>query len=70
MTAEENKSIISCFLEEVVNKDNRAVADELVATNFVDHNPLSGQPLTGEGSKTHLYFCTIQGCFPRFEVPH
>ncbi len=42
MSLEENKAIELRFLEEVVNKGNLAVIDELCAANFVDHDALPG----------------------------
>ena len=37
MSIEENKAIVSRATEEIFNKDNLAVVDELYATNFVSH---------------------------------
>jgi steroid delta-isomerase-like uncharacterized protein len=51
MSTEENKAIVRRFLEEVVNKGNQTVADELVASDFIDHNPLPGLSPTNEGFK-------------------
>jgi hypothetical protein len=45
MSTKENKAIVRRFLEEVVNKGNQTVADELVASDFIDHNPLPGLSL-------------------------
>ena len=36
-TAEENKEIVSRFVEEFKNKANHAIVDELFATDFVHH---------------------------------
>ena len=46
---DENKALARRFLEEVVNEGNQALADELVAEDFVDHNPLPGLPPGKEG---------------------
>lgn len=62
MSLEANKAIARRFLEEVVNKGNQAVADELVAVDFVDHNPLPGLPPGREGFK--LSFVAFRGAFP------
>ncbi len=62
MSEEKNKAIARRFLEEVVNKGNQAVADELVSTNFVDHNPLPGLPPTSEGFKQS--FVIFRKAFP------
>jgi steroid delta-isomerase-like uncharacterized protein len=37
MSIEENKAIVSRATEEIFNKNNLAVVDELYATNFVSH---------------------------------
>ncbi len=39
MSTEENKALVRRFIEEVWSKANLAVIDELLATNFVLHNP-------------------------------
>ena len=51
MSVEENKAIVHRIMEEIFNKGNVAAADELIASNFVDHNPVSGQPAGLEGLK-------------------
>ena len=40
-SAENNKAIVQRFIEEVWNKGNLAVIDELCAANFVDYGPAS-----------------------------
>lgn len=62
MSVVENKAIARRFLEEVINKGNQAVADELVASNFVDHNPLPGHAPTREGFKQS--FVIFRAAFP------
>ena len=51
MSTEENKAMHHRFGEELFNKGNFAVADELLATNLVDHNPFPGQAPGPEGVK-------------------
>ncbi len=41
MSARQNKTIVCRFLDEVYNKGNLTVADELVAADYVSHNELS-----------------------------
>jgi steroid delta-isomerase-like uncharacterized protein len=43
MAAEDNKAIVRRFYEEVLNQGNLAMSDELVAADFVDHQPFPGQ---------------------------
>ena len=49
--SEDNKAKMRRFAEEVVQNGNFAVLDELVAPNFVDHNPGPGQAPGAEGIK-------------------
>ena len=62
MTAEQKKAIARRFLEEVINKGNQALADELVANNFVDNSPLPGLPPTRDGFKQS--FVIFRNTFP------
>lgn len=49
--SEENKAIINRFVEEVINRRNLAAADEIVAEDFVELDPLPGQEQGREGLK-------------------
>ena len=40
--SEQNKALYRRFIDEVIGNRNLPVLDELVASNFVDHNPLPG----------------------------
>ena len=62
MSVEENKAIELRFLEEVVNKGNLAVIDELVATDFVDHTAPPGLAPDREGYKQ--FFAMSRSAFP------
>jgi steroid delta-isomerase-like uncharacterized protein len=48
---EKNKDVVRHLLEEVINRGNEELADELIANDFVDNNPLPGLPPTKEGFK-------------------
>ena len=54
MTAETNKATIRRIVEEIENRDNLALIDELLAPNFVNHTPAPGLPPDGEGIKQLL----------------
>jgi predicted ester cyclase len=55
MSVEENKAIVRRMFEEVQNKGNLVAADELIATNYIDHNPISPGLAPGlEGIKQGL----------------
>ena len=64
MSIEENKAIELRFFEEVVNKGELAVIDELFATNFVDHSAVPGIAADREGLKQ--YFAMAHSAFPDF----
>lgn len=61
MSAEENKAMIRRMTEEVTNKGNLAVADEIMAPTYVSHT--SERELKGpEGFKQYL--ATMRAAFP------
>ena len=64
MSVEENKAIERRFFEEVVNKGNLAVLDELLAPNFVDRSGLPGIAPDREGYKQ--FFAMAHSAFPDF----
>jgi predicted ester cyclase len=66
MSTEENKAIIRRWLEECYNKGNVAVADELIATNYVNHSAPHGQTPGLEAEKQ--YIATIRSAFPDFHL--
>jgi steroid delta-isomerase-like uncharacterized protein len=47
----QNKLILRRFFEEVFNQGNLAVADEIVADGYVNHNPAPGESPGREGLK-------------------
>lgn len=51
MTLEENKALVRRFLDEVYNKGNLTIADELVADKYTSHNQLEIEVLGPEGIK-------------------
>ena len=61
---EENKAIARRFVDEVLNKQNLAAADELVAKDFVELDPLPGQEQGREGLKQSL--AMFSAAFPNF----
>ena len=62
MSLIDNKKTVRRFLEEVINLGNQRLADELLAENFVDHNPLPGLPPNREGFKQS--FVIFRNTFP------
>jgi predicted ester cyclase len=67
MSAEEDKAIINRLFEEVWKNKNLDAADEWVASDAVDHNPMApGLPQGLEGSKQG--WAMIQSAFPDIDV--
>ena len=62
MGTQENKASATRFLDEVINKGNVAVVDELSGANFVDHQAPPGVPPTVEGIKG--YITMFRAAFP------
>lgn len=50
MSVMQSKEIVRRYIEEVFNKGNLNVADEVLAPGFVDHNPMPGQASGIEGA--------------------
>jgi len=51
----ENKTLVRRWFKEVWSKGNLAVADQIVATNFANHDPAGPMPEPGrEGLKKHV----------------
>ena len=62
MSVEANKAVIRRLIDEVVNGGNLNVIDELVAPDFVNHNPLPGATPDRAGFKTA--FRNLHAAFP------
>jgi steroid delta-isomerase-like uncharacterized protein len=54
MSTENNKALVRRFYEEVYNKQNLAIIDELIATNFMSHTLDPGGVPTREGDKQFI----------------
>ena len=54
MGTQENKASATRFLEEVMNRGNLSVIDELSSANFVDHSAPPGVSPTNEGFKSFV----------------
>ena len=51
-----NKAILRRFFEEIYNQGNLAVADDLVAADYVSHNPAPGEAPGREGLKAFVAY--------------
>jgi steroid delta-isomerase-like uncharacterized protein len=54
VSTEENKALVNRFMDEVLNKKNLAVTDEIAVEDFVELDPLPGQGPGREGLKQIL----------------
>ena len=64
MSVEQNKAVIRRLVEEVINKGNIGLFDELVASNLVDHALPPGFPPGAQGVKQ--FFSLLRAAFPDF----
>jgi predicted ester cyclase len=62
MGTQENKASARRFMDEVINKGNLSVIDEISGANFVDHQAPPGVPPTPEGIKA--WITTFRAAFP------
>lgn len=65
-TPEENKALARRFMEEVLNKKDLDVAEELIADEFIDHNPAPGFPNDKKGALE--WFRMMFEAFPDMRV--
>ena len=54
MTSDENKKFMNSFIQEVINKKNLNVVNDLVSENFTEQVPFPGQEPGREGLKFAL----------------
>ena len=59
----ENKTLVRRWFKDIWSKGNLAVADQIVATNYANHDPAAPMPESGlEGLKKHV--TTYRTAFP------
>jgi steroid delta-isomerase-like uncharacterized protein len=66
MSTESNKAAVRRFMDEVINKGNLAVADEILSGDLVDHTAYPGVPPNREGRKTTI--ARLRGAFPDLRI--
>jgi len=64
MSAEENKAVVRRLVEDVVNRGDLAVVDEIFATNFVNLSLATGITPDREGIKQ--YITILRSAFPDY----
>jgi predicted ester cyclase len=62
MSVEQNKAVVRRLVEEVINKGNIGLFDELVASDLVDHALPPGFPPGAQGTKQ--FFGLLRAAFP------
>lgn len=62
----ENKHILRRFFEEIFNQGNLAVADTIVAADYINHNPAPGEPPGCEGLKQFVTY--MRNTFPDLHI--
>lgn len=60
--SDQNKAVIRRLSDELWNKKNLGVLDEVFAASFTDHNPMPGVPGNKEGFKSVVL--GLQAAFP------
>ena len=58
MTVPESKAVVSRFIDEVLNQGRFEVAEEVVAEDFVELDPLPGQRQGREGLVRYCVGCS------------
>ena len=67
MATEQDKALIRRFIEEIFNRGNMSVADEILAPNFVEHEELPGGiPKGREG--VIVMTTMLRSAFPDFKA--
>jgi predicted ester cyclase len=66
MSAEDNKSLVHRYVEQILNLGNMAVADELLAPNYKRYISPTAAPLTAEVQKQRL--AGIRAAFPDWKL--
>jgi steroid delta-isomerase-like uncharacterized protein len=64
--SEENKALVRLYADEVFNKRNYEVLDQIMAFNFLDHVAIHGKVGGREGFKQFL--CLLHAAFPDGQV--
>ena len=67
MSTEQNKAVFRQMVEEIFNKGNISLFDEIVAPDFIEHEELPpGIPEGREGAK--VLFTQLRSAFPDFNA--
>jgi steroid delta-isomerase-like uncharacterized protein len=67
MSAEQNKALARQLVEEVLNRGNISLADEILAPNFVEHEELPPEIPPGREAPK-MMFTMLRSAFPDFKA--
>ena len=62
MSAERNKALIRRLFDEVLNKGNFGLLDQLIGASYVEHNPIANQAAGAAGIRDKIQ--TMRKAFP------
>ena len=65
--SDQNRALVRRFIEEVFNQGRLSVAEELLAPDYVHHDPATGERGSGIGGLEHLVGFYRQA-FPDFQI--
>jgi steroid delta-isomerase-like uncharacterized protein len=54
MNTDQNKELLRRFSDEIINQGNMSVADQIIAPDYLNHNPVPGQAPGLEGFKRSI----------------
>lgn len=67
MSADQNRAVVRRFIDEVFNRGNLAVAEEILAPDYVHNDPATGDMASGvEGLEKMVAF--YRQAFPDFQI--
>ncbi len=61
MSTETNKTAVVRIFDEAINQNKPELADQLFHDNFVDHNPIDGQPTGRAAGRFIVEFLNLGG---------
>lgn len=66
--SEENKALARRFMDEVYNKGNLDLIDEVVAPNWVEHNPNTPEGMSGRVDDSKRFVEMYRNAFPDLHI--
>jgi steroid delta-isomerase-like uncharacterized protein len=66
MSTEQNKAVMYQFFEELFSAGNLSVADDIVARDYINHNPVPGETPGRAGLKAYVVY--LRTAFPNLQI--